>query len=73
MTWVNPDLLRQGGIEPPPRRWTWEQFESMGLAFKQAANPPGTSPGNPEFIAADMPVKVMLMSQRADVINETLT
>jgi multiple sugar transport system substrate-binding protein len=41
MLWVNAGLFKRLGIDPPPRRWTLEEFETIGKAFVAAANPEG--------------------------------
>ncbi|QDU71418.1 ABC transporter substrate-binding protein [Mucisphaera calidilacus] len=35
---VNNDLFRSLGMEPPPRRWTFDEFERIGIAFCERAN-----------------------------------
>lgn len=42
MYWINKDTFARYGIELPPHRWTWDDFERIGKAFVEAANPPGT-------------------------------
>lgn len=35
---VNNDLFRRLGMEPPPSRWTFDEFERMGIEFCARAN-----------------------------------
>jgi len=42
MYWINKDTFARYGIEEPPHRWTWDEFERIGKQFVAAANPPGT-------------------------------
>ncbi|MBE36125.1 MAG: hypothetical protein CMI16_11335 [Opitutaceae bacterium] len=42
MVWINKDTFARYGIEEPPDRWTWDDFERIGTEFVEAANPPGT-------------------------------
>jgi multiple sugar transport system substrate-binding protein len=42
MCWINRDTFARYAIPVPPRRWSWDQFEELGLKFVAAANPPGT-------------------------------
>ncbi|MEO1235525.1 MAG: extracellular solute-binding protein [Planctomycetota bacterium] len=73
MMWVNPDVFRRYGLEPPPSRWTWDEFEAMGVAFRDAANPPGTSPSDRRFIANRINPIVMFRGVGLSRLNETLT
>ncbi|MEM8737901.1 MAG: extracellular solute-binding protein [Planctomycetota bacterium] len=75
MLWVNPDTFRRYGLEPPPPRWTWDEFEALGIAFKEAANPPGTPASDRRFIlsAVDSSLTQMYRSTGLSILNETLT
>ncbi|MEM1026929.1 MAG: extracellular solute-binding protein [Planctomycetota bacterium] len=73
MTWVNPALLRQYGLEPPSYRWTWDDFEELGVAFRDAANPPGTSPSDRKFICAPFGAQRLMQTNGISSLNETLT
>ncbi|MEM1098335.1 MAG: extracellular solute-binding protein, partial [Planctomycetota bacterium] len=73
MMWVNPALLRRYGLEPPETSWTWDEFERLGVAFKEAANPPGTHPTQRKFIASGINAIVMDLTNGVDALNETLT
>ncbi|MEM1027138.1 MAG: extracellular solute-binding protein [Planctomycetota bacterium] len=73
MLWVNPGLFRRYGLEPPTAAWTWDDFEELGIAFKQAANPPGTHPTDRKFIASGFIPQVMNLTNGVDPLNETLT
>ncbi len=73
MMWVNVDALRRFGFEPPVSPWTWEEFEALGLAFRDAANPPGTQPNERRFLASDIPAERLYRTTGLSVFNETLT
>lgn len=73
MMWVNVDLLRRYGLEPPPTRWTWDDFEQLGVAFKAAANPPDTPPSKRKYLASDVNLNGMVRGIGVDPLNETLT
>ena len=73
---VNLATFRKFGIDPPPRRWTWETFERIGRRFVEAANPPAR-PGGPRrrrvFFANEVRAMVMWRSLGVSIFNETLT
>ncbi|MEM9754075.1 MAG: ABC transporter substrate-binding protein [Planctomycetota bacterium] len=73
MVWVNPAVFEQLGLEPPPKRWTWDQFEELGIAFRDRANPPGTSPSDRRFLSDKFDSTVMAMTNGIVPLNETLT
>ena len=73
MFWVNVDTLRRFGLEPPPSRWTWDDFEALGIKFKEAANPPGTPAFARRFLAADIWSMLMIRSAGLSLYNETMT
>ncbi|MEO1237839.1 MAG: ABC transporter substrate-binding protein [Planctomycetota bacterium] len=75
MMWVNVDAFRRYGLEPPPTRWTWDEFEALGLAFKEAANPPGTPASQRRFLlsAIDPRLTQLYRSTGLSILNETLT
>ncbi|MEM7577909.1 MAG: extracellular solute-binding protein [Planctomycetota bacterium] len=73
MLWVNPELFQRYGLEPPQSPWTWDEFEQLGLAFKEAANPPGTLPTQRKFIAPTVFPQLMNLSHGVDPLNETLS
>ncbi len=73
MLWVNVDALRRHGLEPPPTRWTWEDFERLGVAFRDAANPPGTAPNERRFFALNLDSVRLLRTTGLSKFNETLT
>lgn len=71
--WVNVDTFRRFGVEVPPDRWTWAEFEELGLKFKEAANPPGTRPSERRFISAGLSLQNMIHSAGLSALNETMT
>ena len=73
MLWVNPETFRRFGLEPPPKRWTWDEFERRGLEFIKVANPEGTRPADRRFFAVDVPTNLMLQSAGLSEFNETMT
>ena len=73
MLWVNVDTLRRFGLEPPPSRWTWDDFEELGIKFKEAANPPGTPAFARRFLASDLWSMLMIRSAGISLYNETMT
>jgi multiple sugar transport system substrate-binding protein len=69
--WVNKDSFRRVGQEPPPSRWTIEEFEQRGKAYVAAANPPGT---RRQYFFADRALRTELRrSMGLSEFNETLT
>lgn len=69
--WVNRQMLEMHGQPLPPRRWTLEQFERMGKAFVEAANPPGQR--QTYFYAADVDLQMTYRSLGLSMFNETMT
>ncbi len=75
MVWINKDTFARYGIEEPPHRWTWDDFERIGTQFVQAANPPGTrdrvyflKPGS-----SMMPMIELRRGLGLSMFNETMT
>lgn len=77
MYWVNQTTFERYGIEPPPRRWTLEQFESIGKRFVAAANTPAARAADGlrgrVFFADQVDLRVMHRSLGLSMFNETLT
>ncbi|MEM8783147.1 MAG: extracellular solute-binding protein [Planctomycetota bacterium] len=73
LMWVNPELLQRYGLDPPPPRWTWADFEQLGVAFKKAANSAGTRPADRKFISSHLMAHVFDLTNGVDPLNETLT
>jgi multiple sugar transport system substrate-binding protein len=73
MFWVNPKVFAELGMDLPPMRWTFEEFERMGVEFNRRANPAGTPPNQRRFFADQVDVNVMRRSLGLSLFNETLT
>lgn len=71
MLWANKATLTRYGIPAPPRRWTVEEFESLGKQFVAAANPPDQP--HRYFFANDVPLLPLMRSTGLSMFNETLT
>ncbi len=71
MYWVNVSAFEELGIEPPPRRWSLDDFERIGKAFVAAANEPGER--QTRFFADRVDRHVLIRSLGLSVYNETLT
>lgn len=71
MFWVNTEAFRKFGLTVPPRRWTLDEFESIGRAFVAQGNQPGER--QTVFFADDIPLEPMYRSLGLSVFNETLT
>ncbi|MBN2312192.1 MAG: carbohydrate ABC transporter substrate-binding protein [Candidatus Hydrogenedentes bacterium] len=71
MFWVNRATLKKFGQPMPPERWTFEEFERLGKAFVEAANPPGER--QTVFYASSGHLEVMYRSLGLSMFNESLT
>ena len=71
LLWVNLDAFERYGIDPPPRRWSFDAFESIGKRFVAAANEPGER--QTVFFADDVPIEPMHRSLGLSIFNETMT
>ena len=71
MLWVNEKTIREFGLEPLPHRWTFEQFESLGKRFVQAANTPGER--QTVFFVDRLDPQVLYRSLGLSRYNETMT
>lgn len=69
---VNLDAFKKAGVEPPPVRWSFEEFEAIGKKFVAAVNDPdGLRREN--FFCDSVPNIVLARSLGSDVFNETMT
>ncbi|MEO1235163.1 MAG: extracellular solute-binding protein [Planctomycetota bacterium] len=73
LLWVNEEALRRFGLEPPAERWTWDEFEALGVAFRDRANPPGTPAREKRYLLNWISLPIMARSLGLSVMNETLT
>jgi len=71
--WVNKDVFADVGMDPPPQRWTLEQFEAMGKQFAERANPPGTRPNEQRFFCNNLNEIILHRGMGLSQFNETLT
>lgn len=71
MFFVNRQTFRRHGQEPPPARWTVEEFERRGIAFVQAAN--RGLPRQMVFFADQVAPDVLRASFGGSRFNETGT
>lgn len=71
MYWVNKDTFEKLGVPVPPRRWTIEEFESLGKQFVAAANPPGQR--QTVFFSMSVDKEELQRSMGLSLFNETLT
>ncbi len=71
--WVNTDVFKAVGMEPPPTRWTIEQFDRMGQEFNKIANPPGTRADQRRFFCDDISETLLYRSMGLSLFNETAT
>jgi multiple sugar transport system substrate-binding protein len=69
--WINKVTFERYGIPIPPRRWSLDQFESIGKQFVDAANPPGRQ--RTIFFANQVSTLLVQRSLGLDTFNETLT
>jgi multiple sugar transport system substrate-binding protein len=71
MYWVNKATFENLGVPVPPRRWTFDEFETLGLQFVTAANQHGRR--RRVFFADQVGVNLMHRSLGLGMFNETLT
>lgn len=73
MVWCNREAFRKVGMEPPPRKWTVDDFERIGREFVARSNPPG-GPRKTFFMPQLGGDRIILVrSLGGDFYNETLT
>ena len=71
---ANLDTLERVGMDPPPERWTLDEFEVYGREYAKKANAPGVfDDGRPKFLADELPMDTIVRSMGVDLFNETLT
>jgi multiple sugar transport system substrate-binding protein len=71
MFWVNRGLFESLELQPPPDRWTVEEFERIGKRFVEAANAPGER--QTVFFTTDISLSQLFRSMGLSIYNETLT
>lgn len=71
ITYINRDTFENLGLEVPPSRMSWEEFERRGKEFVAAANPPGQKPRR--FFVDRVNATPLRRSLGLDAFNETLT
>lgn len=69
--WVNTALFHDLGMDPPPRRWTLQEFERIGIAFCERAN--AGRERREVFFLDRMPFEIVARSLGASLFNETMT
>ncbi len=75
LMYVNLDTFEKYGIDPPPERWTIDDFERLAKEFKEKANPKDEN-GNAQyrvFIAMDINARELARSMGGSLFNETQT
>ncbi len=71
MYWVNVDAFERVGLAVPPERWTLDEFERIGTAYVEAANPDGEV--RMDFFANAVTLRTLYRSMGLSAFNETLT
>jgi multiple sugar transport system substrate-binding protein len=72
--YVNLEALAAVGMEPPPDRWTLDEFEAYGKEYvRRASDPAVFGDSRQRFVANDLQVSVLARSYGIDLFNETLT
>lgn len=71
VTYINRATFENLGLEVPPPRMTWDEFERRGREFVGKANPPGQKPRR--FFVSGVNTTAMRRSIGLDTFNETLT
>jgi multiple sugar transport system substrate-binding protein len=71
MNYANIDTFEALGMEPPPARMSFEEFETIGREFVKRANPPGST--TRRFFANAVTPLTMGRSLGLDTFNETMT
>ncbi|MEM9752040.1 MAG: ABC transporter substrate-binding protein [Planctomycetota bacterium] len=71
LLWVNTEAFSEADLPIPPRRWTLDEFESLGREFIEAHNPAGQR--QTVFFADDIPLETLYRSLGLSAFNETLT
>jgi multiple sugar transport system substrate-binding protein len=74
MLWSNLETFERAGLAPPPREWTFDEFEAIGRQFVEALNPPGATKRNYfTYPLGGAERLTLLRSMGCDIFNETLT
>jgi ABC-type glycerol-3-phosphate transport system substrate-binding protein len=71
LLWVNREVFTKVGMDPPPRRWTLEEFERCGKELVAKANDPGKL--QRVFFISDVNVDGLARSMGSSTFNETQT
>jgi multiple sugar transport system substrate-binding protein len=71
VTYINRATFENLGLEVPPPRMNWDEFERRGREFVAKANPAGQRPRR--FFASGVNIGAMRRSLGLDAFNETLT
>ncbi len=71
LLWVNREVFEKAGMEPPPRRWTIEEFEAIGKELVARANEPGKL--QRVFFVIDVQVNNLARTLGGEFFNETQT
>lgn len=71
MVWFNRETLRQYGLEDPPTRWTWDEFEAYGKRFVDATNT--ESEQARKFFIDNIHPEVLRRGLGLSIYNETMT
>jgi multiple sugar transport system substrate-binding protein len=71
VTYINRETFQKLGMEVPPPRMTWDDFERRGKEFVAKANPPGQNLRR--FFVSGVNTTAMRRSLGLDTFNETLT
>ena len=69
--WVNLATFRKHGLERPPEKWTFDEFERIGKKLVGQANTEGKR--RTVFFANHVPSQTMRRSLGLSVFNETMT
>ena len=67
--WVNVETFERVGMEPPPRRWTVEEFERIGKEYVRRANEPGKLQRN--FFVPWVDATLLASTMGGAIYNET--
>ena len=71
LLWVNVELFRKAGLPPPPKQWTFDEFERIGKALVDKLNGPGQH--ERIFFCMSLDLIPMMRSEGLSLFNETLT
>jgi len=70
--WVNVEAFERLGMEPPPKQWTFDEFERIGKEFVRRANE-GGGPQQRCFFAPDVDLRILARTTGGATYNETQT